>query len=65
MYKSLPKTRHQTHAAGAGAVAFGAVGALSAYGADKGAKFEPFYTAGPIGTDRSRLVPSRRFDQKR
>jgi hypothetical protein len=59
MYKSLPKTRHQTrtpHAGGADAVLLSA---------DKGAKFEPFYTAGPISTDRCRLVPPRRFDQKR
>lgn len=59
MYKSLPKTRHQTHAPSAG----GSDGAPVS--SDKGAKFEPFYTAAPISTGRGRLAPPRRFDQKR
>lgn len=56
MYKSLPKNRHHARAP---------LPVTPALAVDKGAKFEPFYTAGPLLGERCRIVPARRFDQKR
>ena len=56
MYKSLTQNRHPTRAP---------LPVTPPLAVDKGAKFEPFYTAGPLLGERCRTLPARRFDQKR